>query len=279
MVAFSLFGWSIYRYGIFYALAFILGYGILWWIGKKGFFSTMLKIQRFLTAGLEDLLLSIAIGVIVGGRLGHVLIYGDGYYFEHWQEIFKIWEGGMSFIGGILWVVSSVGILLWRKKMSRKEFLVLFDVILVVVPLGIFFGRFGNFLNQELYGIAIAQLPTRLSQIFSTFWLVHMYSKVDQVLRVNTNFLSMIFEGLLIFCVQGGIFLRQIRKKQRKVWLLATNFLLMYSGIRFVLEYLRADSQMEIIGFLSKSQRFFVVFVVIGLLVRWSLNSSETLKD
>lgn len=53
--------------------------------------------------------------------------------------------------------------------MSRKEFLVLFDVILVVVPLGIFFGRFGNFLNQELYGIAIAQLPTRLSQTFSTF--------------------------------------------------------------------------------------------------------------
>ena len=53
--------------------------------------------------------------------------------------------------------------------MSRKEFLVLFDVILVVVPLGIFFGRFGTFLNQELYGIAIAQLPTRLSQIFSTF--------------------------------------------------------------------------------------------------------------
>ena len=279
MVAFSLFGWSIYRYGIFYALAFILGYGILWWIGKKGFFSIMPKIQRFLTAGLEDLLLSIAIGVIVGGRLGHVLIYWDGYYFEHWQEIFKIWEGGMSFIGGILWVVSSVGILLWRKKMSRKEFLVLFDVILIVVPLGIFFGRFGNFLNQELYGIAIAQLPTRLNQIFSTFWLVHMYSKVDQVLRVNTNFLSMIFEGLLIFCVQGGIFLRQIRKKQRKVWLLATNFLLMYSGIRFLLEYLRADSQMEIIGFLSKSQRFFVLFVVIGLLVRWSLNSSETLKD
>ena len=279
MVAFSLFGWSIYRYGIFYALAFILGYGILWWIGKKRFFSTMPKIQRFLTEGLEDLLLSIAIGVIVGGRLGHVLIYWDGYYFDHWQEIFKIWEGGMSFIGGILWVVSSVGILLWRKKMSRKEFLVLFDVILVVVPLGIFFGRFGNFLNQELYGIAIAQLPTRLSQTFSTFWLVHMYSKVDQVLRVNTNFLSMIFEGLLIFCVQGAIFLRQIRKKQRKVWLLATNFLLMYSGVRFVLEYLRADSQMEIIGFLSKSQRFFVVFVVIGLLVRWSLNSSETLKD
>ena len=62
----------------------------------------MPKIQRFLTEGLEDLLLSIAIGVIFGGRLGHVLIYGDGYYFEHGQEIFKIWEGGMSFIGGIL---------------------------------------------------------------------------------------------------------------------------------------------------------------------------------
>lgn len=177
----------------------------------------MSKVNWFLTEGLEDLLLAIAIGVIVGGRLGHVLIYGNGYYFEHWAEIFKIWEGGMSFIGGILGVVSAVGILLWRKKMSRKEFLMLFDVILVIVPMGIFFGRFGNFLNQELYGIAISELPSRLSQIFSTFGLLHSYPKVDAVLRVNTNFLSMIFEGVMIFGVQVFVFWRQIKKRRRKV--------------------------------------------------------------
>jgi hypothetical protein len=146
-----------------------------------------------------------------------VLIYGEGYYFEHWRDIFKIWEGGMSFIGGILGVVSSVGILFWIKKLTWKDFLTLFDVILLVVPLGIFLGRFGNFLNQELYGIPVEDLPVWLGQIFRTFHLVHVYPKVDQILRVNTNFLSMIFEGIMIFGAQALVFARQIKKKERKV--------------------------------------------------------------
>ena len=277
MVAFEIFGWSIYRYGIFYAMAFALGYIVLGWIGKRKVFENMPKVQYFLTEGLEDLILSIALWVIVGGRLGHVLIYGEGYYFEHWRDIFKIWEGGMSFIGGILGVVSSVGILFWTKKLTWKDFLTLFDVILLVVPLGIFLGRFGNFLNQELYGIPVEDLPVWLGQIFRTFHLVHVYPKVDQILRVNTNFLSMIFEGIMIFVAQVLVFVRQIKKKERKVWLLATNFLLFYSVVRFVFEYVRADSQMEIIGGMSKSQWFFVVFVMIAIFIRWKLGKKEKL--
>jgi prolipoprotein diacylglyceryl transferase len=123
----------------------------------------------------------------------------------------------MSFIGGILGVVSSVGILFWIKKLTWKDFLTLFDVILLVVPLGIFLGRFGNFLNQELYGIPVEDLPVWLGQIFRTFHLVHVYPKVDQILRVNTNFLSMIFEGIMIFVAQALVFVRQIKKKERKV--------------------------------------------------------------
>lgn len=83
--------------------------------------------------------------------------------------------------------------------MSKQDFFLLFDLILLVVPIGIFFGRFGNFLNQELYGIAISQLPTALANTFQSLGLVHIYSQIDQIPRVNTNFLSMLLEGLTIF--------------------------------------------------------------------------------
>lgn len=277
MVAFSVFGINVYRYGIFYALSFLLGYYLLNWIGAKSYFRAFPKIQWLLKNSLDDLLLVIVAGVILGGRLGHVLIYGEGYYFTHLSAIFKVREGGMSFIGGIIGVVLAVGFFVYLKRLSAKDFLMLFDLILLVVPLGIFFWRFGNFLNQELYGIAVSQLPTRLWTILQNLGLVHIYSQVDQVLRVNTNFLSMLLEGLTIFGVQVYLFFSQIKKKKRKVWLMATNFLLMYSVIRFGLEYLRADSQMEIIGFLSKSQWFFLVFIVIALIVRWKAVKSQDL--
>lgn len=271
MVAFQIFGFSIYWYGIFYALAFILGYFGFTWMGKQQWFSAYPRIQKLLTEELEDLLFAIALGVIFGGRLGHVLIYGNGYYFSHLSEIFKVREGGMSFIWGILGVVVAIACFVKIKKLTQQDFLFLFDLILIFVPLGIFFGRFGNYLNQELYGIPLTQLPNRLSQTFNTLGLVHQYDKVDQLLRVNTNFLSMIFEGLWLFLAQILVAFRMVKQKKRKIWLLATNFLLFYSIIRFVLEYLRADSQMEIVGFLSKSQRFFLIFIVIALIIKYLL--------
>lgn len=277
MVAFQLFGLSIYWYGIFYALAFILGYFGFTWIGKQERFSTSPRIQKLLTEELEDLLFAIALGVIFGGRLGHVLIYGNGYYFSHLSEIFKVREGGMSFIGGILWVVFSIALFVKLKNLTRKDFLFLFDLILIFVPLGIFFGRFGNYLNQELYGIPVSELPQRLSQVFSTFGLVHQYSRIDEIQRVNTNFLSMLFEGGGLFLAQLAVAFCMIRQWKRKIWHLATNFLLYYSLIRFVLEYLRADSQQEIIVFLSKSQRFFLIFILIALGIKFLLSRNQPL--
>ncbi len=278
MVAFQIFGFSVYRYGIFYAIAFLLGYFGLAWIGQKKRFSHFTQVQHFLTEGLENLILAIAVGVLVWGRLGHVLIYGNGYYFHHLGEMFKVWGGGMSFIGGILGVLASVAVLCMLRKLTKRDFLMLFDLMLLFVPLGIFFGRFGNYLNQELYGIPVSELPNWLSQIFSSLGLVHQYSQVDELQRVNTNFLSMLLEGLVLFGIQLWGFLRAIKKKRRKVWTLATNFLLYYSLIRFLLEYLRADSQQEIIVFLSKSQRFFLVFIGVALLIKWKMRKSERLE-
>lgn len=268
MVAFTIFGFSIYWYGIFYALAFIIGYLGLSWIGKKNIFFSFPKIQKLLTQDLEDLIFSIALGVVLGWRLGHILIYGNGYYFQNWEAIFKVWEGGMSFIGGIFGVLISVFIFFQIKGLKKREFFVIFDLILIFVPLGILLGRLWNFLNQELYGIPVDHLPSWLSTLFSTLGATYIYPKVDQFLRVNTNMLAMIFEWALLFWVQILTFFWQIKKRYWKVWLLATNFLLFYSLVRFWLEYLRADSQWEWIGILTKSQRFFLIFIIIALVLK-----------
>lgn len=278
MIAFQIFWFSVYWYGIFYALAFLLGYFGLSWIGQKKRFITFPKVQYFLTEGLENLILAIAFGVLIWGRLGHILIYGEGYYFQHLSEIVKVREGWMSFIGWIFGVVLAVALLLWIKKVTRKDFLLLFDMILIFVPLGIFFGRFGNFLNQELYGIVVSEIPLWLGNFFSSLGLVHQYSKVDDLLRINTNFLAMIFEWLLLFAFQGIVFLRMLKRKQIKIWLLASNFLLRYSIVRFLLEYLRADSQLEFTGMFTKSQRFFLFFIVISIWLKWILRKNHSLS-
>lgn len=105
----------------------------------------------------------------------------------------------------------------WIKKGKKSDFFLLFDCLLLVVPFGILIGRFGNFLNQELYGLPVQELPTLRAQIFQSLGLVHIYPKIDQVLRVNTNFLSMIFEGGVLLGIQIFTFWKMLQNKRRKV--------------------------------------------------------------
>ena len=279
MVAFTIYGFPIYRYWIFYALAFVFGYLWWMWIGKKGWFKEYPKVQYFLTDGLEDLLFSIAVGVILWGRLWHAFIYNHNYYLQHLIEVFQIWKWGMSFIGGILGVVVCMGSYLRSQKASRKDMLILFDLILAFVPLGIFLWRFWNYLNQELYGIPVSLLPERFATTLKSLHLVHVYPNVDHFLRVNTNFLSMIFEWAILYVIQCCFFVKMIHKKSFKIWVMSTNFLLFYSLIRFFLEYLRADSQSEFVGIFTKSQRFFITFFIIAIIIKIYLSKQEKNKN
>ena len=275
MVAFTIFWFSVYRYGIFYALSFILWYFRLSWVGKKQWFNKYPKVQYFLTEGLEDFLFMIALWVIIGWRLGHVLIYWNGYYFSHPAEIFQVRKWWMSFIWWIIWVVLSLFWFLCYKKASFKDILILFDIVLVFVPFGIFLWRFWNYLNQELYWIPIAQLPLWLADTLNTLWLSHVYPQIDKLQRVNTNFLSMLLEGLLILWIQLIFLTKMVKKWRYRIWQLSTNFLLCYSLIRFLLEYLRADSQLEFVWFCTKSQWFFIFFAIIALLLKLYFYKSD----
>jgi len=269
MVAFTLWGFEIHRYGIFYFIAFVVGYFFLTYIGKTKLFKDRPNLQNILEKGSEDIILYCLLGVIIGGRLGHIIIYGNEYYFSHLTEIFQIWKWWMSFIGSMIGV--SIAMLIFKKikKINWTDFLLIFDCILAIVPFGIMIGRIGNFLNQELYGIVATPLLPKLwyplFSILNDLQIFHVYPAVDEFLRINTNFLASFFEGFVMLIITLTIMYHWIKNKEYQPGKIAGIFLIAYSTVRFILEYLRADSQEEFVEMLTKSQWFFVWFFILGV--------------
>ncbi len=275
MIAFSIFGINIYRYWIFYLIGFLLAYFFLYFIWKKKYFHKFPKLQNLLENDLESLFIILILWVLVWWRLGHVLIYDFQYFVNNPLDIFKIWQWWMSFIWWILWVVLWVTIFIWRKKFSRKEFIILLDLLACILPLCIAFWRLWNFLNQELYGIVFSNPFWRTESMvwtITSLGFLHIYDKIDSALRINTNFLSIIFEWILLFITLVIIFIKQIKNDKRKIWKIWITFLLRYSIVRFLFEYLRQDSQSEFIWPFTKSQRFFVIFIIVGIIIWICLN-------
>ena len=272
MIAFSIGSLDIYRYGIFYFIAFLVGYLFFLRIGKKNiFWSKFPRLQSFFEKDVDDLILCIFAGVLIGWRLGHIIIYDLSYYISHPGEMLQVLKWGMSFIGWMIGVVIALAVLARKKKFSFKEIILLFDVLLAIVPFGIMIGRIGNYLNQELYGIIVSsRLPRLWYPIFSLLNdlnIFHVYSQVDMQLRVNTNFLASFFEWFLLLLFTLSIIRKRIKKKTVQPGKIVAMFLIRYSCVRFLLEYLRVDSQSEFHGRFSVSQRFFLGFFALGILM------------
>jgi len=266
MVAFSIGPINIYRYGIFYLVGFLGGYFFLKRLTKKQYFKLFPHLQKLMETKLDDILIAVILWVIIGGRVGHILIYDFKYFLQNPLDMFAIRKGGMSFIGGMTGSTIAIFILKIRKKISNPEFRLLMDAIVTIVPLGILFGRIGNFLNQELYGIIVGnRLPETIINIFSKIHIFHIYPQIDEVLRVNTNFLASFFEGAISLIMLLILTLRRFKIKKIQPGFLVAIFLLRYSFVRFMLEYLRQDSQFEFIWPFSRSQYFFIIFFALGL--------------
>lgn len=216
MVAFSLFGVSIYRYGIFYVIAAAVGYCFFWYVGyRKVFIRTAPSIHTILTKQRDDLIIFILLGVLFGARLGHVLIYDFGYYISHPLHILAINEGGMSFIGGIIGVTSALFFFCKKNHLTSKDIRLLLDIVTVIIPIGSLVGRIGNYLNQELYGRPVIEVfPTlSLDQVtqYTNRGIFHVYDNVDTLLRVNTNLLASFFEGFVVLLFMQVIFWSKYR--------------------------------------------------------------------
>ena len=131
-----------------YALAYLAGLVIGWryMVAKSREPGAALD-----EAAVDDLLVWITIGIILGGRLGYVLAYNPGYFVDHPAAVFKVWQGGMAFHGGLLGVVVA---LLGFARRRGKPVLAVADMVAPIVPVGLFFGRIANFINGELFGRA-----------------------------------------------------------------------------------------------------------------------------
>ena len=238
-VAFSIFSLE-FRW---YSLAYVFGIIIGWLAAKKFFISDHEIREKF-----DDYLTFLIIGIIIGGRLGYVLFYNFEYYLNNISEIFMIWNGGMSFHGGLLGVIIAS---IWFAKKNNQNCFIYLDVVSIVAPIGIFLGRVANFINSELYGTETS-LP----------WGVK-FIKIDDLYRHPSQLYEAFFEGILLFVI-----LMYLRNKiSIKIpGLVSAMFLIIYSCFRFVIEFFRVpDEQLGyVILNLSMGQIMSLIFLTIG---------------
>ena len=176
-VAFNIFSLEIRWYSLSYIFGIIFG----WQYCK-----TKLIKNNSIEKIFDDYIVYLILGILLGGRIGYVLIYNLKYYFSNPFEIFMIWQGGMSFHGAVIGVILSTYIFSNKKKISTFYFL---DLVALSSPIGIFFGRIANFINSELYG--------KETEIF---WSVK-FILIDNLSRHPSQIYEAIFEGLILFII------------------------------------------------------------------------------
>ena len=248
-VAFSFFSLEIR----WYSLSYIFGIIIAWIYCKK----FLIKDKKILYL-FDDLISYLIIGLILGGRLGYVFIYNFDYYSENLTEILMIWNGGMSFHGGLIGVIIATYIFSKKNKINAFSFL---DLISMSAPIGIFLGRISNFINSELYG-----------RKTDFFWGVK-FEKVDDNFRHPSQIYEAIFEGIILFFLLNYFFKKYLYKTPG---LISAIFLIFYSTFRFFIEYTREpDIQIGYILYnLSLGQILSLLFLVFGIFLFYKKNES-----
>lgn len=271
MIAFTVFGRPVYRYGIFYGITFLLWYHILWWVALRSRMKSYPQVRDVLLHKKDDLFLRCMIWVILGWRLGHVFLYDRWYYSQHLSEILLINQWGMSFIGGVLGVTTVLAVLIRRWKLSFESMKLLGDIVLCIVPIGIFLWRIGNGLNQELWWKPLSQIPARCAQLLTSGWLTRVYPLVDELTRVNTNIIQATTEWLFTGIV-SWIILLFIYSKHKAAGLISGVFLIIYGLVRYRVEPLKDLPAKEMLWPLSISQWVMIVFIGVWW---WLVRSSS----
>ena len=199
---------------------------------------------------VEDMLFLGVLGVIAGGRLGYCLFYKPGYYASHPLEIFFIWQGGMSFHGGMLGVIVSQW---WFARSRGKPFWQVMDFVAPCVPLGLAAGRIGNFINGELWGrVADPSLP----------WAMVFPHSGSMVPRHPSQIYQFLLEGVLLF-----ILLWLYARKPRRPAQVSAAFLIGYGVFRFIAEFFREpDAHLGLLSLgMSMGQWLCVPMVLAGV--------------
>lgn len=247
---------GIHWYGLMYLIGFLGGL----WLGKWRI-RRMLKINPaypWKASDPDDMLFYIALGVILGGRLGYVLFYQPGYYLAHPWEIPFLWQGGMSFHGGFLGVLLAVW--LFARK-TGKRWLQVTDFIAPLVTIGLGAGRMGNFINGELWG-----RPTDVP------WGM-VFPHVDMLPRHPSQLYEFGLEGVALF-----ILLWWYASKPRPIGAVSAMFLIGYGTFRFLIEFTREpDSFLGLLSLgMSMGQWLSLPMLLVGIWMLISVHRNQT---
>lgn len=240
-----------------YGLMYMVGFGLFILMGRHRIKTRPDSV--FTNEMLDDMLFYGALGVVLGGRFGHVLFYQPGYYFSHPSEILAIWNGGMSFHGGFLGVISAMTLVSRKYKLP---WLAVTDFIAPLVPLGLAAGRIGNFINAELWG-RVTTVPWGM-----------VFPNVDNLPRHPSQLYQFALEGIAFF-----ILMWMYSARPRPVSAVSGMFLIGYGGFRILAEFFR-EPEDGFIGVLTMGitmgQWLSIPMVMLGIwMINWAYHGNS----
>ncbi len=277
--AFELFGRgfhpAIHWYGIMYLLAFLAA----WWLGRRRILAGRLPGVDVNAFG--DLMFYGMLGVVLGGRIGYVLFYAFGDFLRDPLMLVRVWDGGMSFHGGLLGVLAAAW--LWSRR-QKLHFFDVMDFVAPWVPPGLGFGRIGNYIGAELWGKYTQAgwgvvFPT--DPLFAGWSAQRLQAEfasgaLDQFARHPSQLYQAFLEGLVMFVV-----LWWYSSKPRPRYAVSGMFALLYGVFRFAVEFVRVpDAEIGYLafGWLTMGQVLSLPLVALGLFLLWKSRSSPTLR-
>ena len=264
-----------------YGLMYLLGFAIAWFLGRARVRAG--RLPGVDEHGFGDLMFYGMIGVVLGGRIGYILFYDLSTYIAHPLQVFKLWEGGMSFHGGLLGVCVAAW---WWSRRHRLHPMDTVEFIAPLVPPGLGFGRIGNFINGELWGKPTGGdwgvvFPTALPEPFARMDAATLRAQfeagtLDAFARHPSQLYQAALEGLVLFLV-----LWMYSRKPRPRYAVAGLFVLLYGVFRFLVEFVRVpDQQLQYLafGWLTMGQVLSVPLILLGLFWLWRSRSAPTLR-
>jgi phosphatidylglycerol:prolipoprotein diacylglycerol transferase len=232
-----------------YGLMYLLAFAAFYFLGRRRLATAPggSPIRGWKPSDLEDLLVYGVVGVVLGGRLGYVLFYKPAYYLQHPLEVLAIWEGGMSFHGGLVGVLVACAVFARRRGV---RFLDLMDFVAPLVPLGLAAGRMGNFINGELWGRA-SRVP----------WAMVFPQSGSAEPRHPSQLYQFLGEGLLLFAL-----LWWFSSRPRPSGVVSGAFLVGYGVLRFLAEFAREPDAFlgTVLGPFTMGQLLCIPMVVAG---------------